>query len=93
MKISEKDRDGEEHDVAWVSHEETDKFDDLGKPEHEDDLRPEGILPACGIPVCRCLPERENDEWVHHKSQGREGGDMQRICAPRLLAVTRSVST
>lgn len=87
MEISENDRDRQEHDVAWVSHEETNKLDDLGESEHENDLRPEGILAAGRIPVLGRFPEREDDEWVHHEGQGRKSGNVQRICAPELLAV------
>lgn len=86
MEVTEHNRDRQEHDVSGVLLEEPDEFYHLGEGEHENELCPKGISLGCGIPIGRPLPERDEEQWVDHKGQGCEGGDMQGVCAPRLLS-------
>jgi hypothetical protein len=89
MEVAEHDAHREEHDVAWVPSEEAYKFDHLGEAKHEDKLSPEGISPVLQFPVTRRPPATQEQQRVNEKGERREGGEMNGVGTPFLLAAER----
>lgn len=87
MEIAKKDRNWQEDDVSGVLAEEAHKLDNLGEAKHEDDLGNQEGVAVGGRPLSRRPPARVEHEGVEDKGQRGEGGNMQGVGAPRLLAV------
>lgn len=87
MKIAKEDRNWQEDDVSGVLAEEAHELDHLGEAEHEDDLGNQEGVAVGGRPLGRRPPARIEHERVEDKGQRGEGGNMQGIGAPGLLAV------
>lgn len=85
VEPAKQDRRRKEHDVARVAPEQSHQLDCLGEAKYKDDLGPEGLLAADGVPLGGALPQRVDDEGVEKEGQGGEGGDVKRISAPGLL--------
>lgn len=84
MEVSEKNGEGEEYDVCGLADEEADEFDDFG-PGHESELGIEGVVSAVTREEAESLGGQPNDERIKQNRERGEGGDVQGICAPRLL--------
>lgn len=67
VEVSKGNRDGQEHDIARISYEESGKLHDFREAENEDNLSPEGILATRWVPIGGCLPERKDDEGIHNE--------------------------
>jgi hypothetical protein len=87
MKIAEEDGYREEHDVAWLSSEETNQLDEFGEREHKYELRPKRLSAGLHIPSFRAPPKRKQQERVNNEGNRRKGGEVQGIRAPRLLTM------
>ena len=69
MEISKGDGDREEDDIARVSKEQTHEFNYLGEHEHENELSPECVFLAFGIPVGSCAPDRVEKERIEQEGE------------------------
>ena len=86
MEVAEDNRHRQEHNVAWVLPEQSNKLDDLGEAEHENELSPERTLSGFHVPIGGGPPAGREQKGVDQEGKGRESRQVQRVRAPRLLA-------
>ena len=92
MKISEEDRHRKEHHVARVPLKQPHQLDYFGEGEHEDQLGPDSVFAVFHVPIGCRPPAARHNERIEGKGKRREGCNVQRICAPPLLSVTKALA-
>jgi hypothetical protein len=88
VEVSEKDGEGEEHDIRGFTHEQAHKLDNLG-PHHECELNVETIHLAIARYVSESSQGQQDDDRVEGKRERGKGGDVQGVGAPTLLTWQR----